>query len=373
MPAGSIETAPDCSDFLMGCLLMGTGGGGSFEEGEAALLQALADGLELGWVDADDIDDNTLTATVYGNGSIAPDDGTLDELLRSLHLGEPGSEDEAMLRAVTELGSYLGTEVGCLVPVELGAGNTPPPIVAAARLGISVVDGDYAGRASPEEMQSTPFLAGKASHPSVSVDLWGNVAVLASTVNPYMFERIGKMLAIAAILNPAVAATPLTGAEMKRIVVRGTLTRCLEIGRAVRRAREGGDDPVDAALEIAGGWRLFGGRVVGKEWEDRDGYMFGTIVIESSDRHELRVWFKNENHVTWLDGEPWVCSPDLVSLVDPSTSRAFTNTEVAEGDEVVAVAMPGLEICRRPEFLDVATGPRYYGFDIDYIPVEDLV
>ncbi len=373
MPAGRMETAQDCSDFLMGCLLMGTGGGGSFEEGEAALLRALADGLDLGWVDADDIDDGTLTATVYGNGSIAPDDGTLDELLRSLHLGQPGSEDDAMLRAVMELGSYLGSEIGCLVPVELGAGNTPPPIVAAARLGISVVDGDYAGRACPEEMQSTPFLAGKTSHPSVSVDPWGNVAILAETVNPYMFERIGKMLAVAAILNPAVAATPLTGAEMKPIVVPGTLTRCLEIGRAIRRAREIGEDPVDAALDVAGGWRLFAGRVVRKDWEDRDGYMFGTLAIESSDGHELKVWFKNENHVTWLDGEPWVCSPDLVTLAAPDTGKAFTSTEVVEGDEVVVVGMPGLDVCRNPEFLDVATGPRYYGYDIDYRPIETLI
>ena len=24
----------------------------------------------------------------------------------------------------------------------------------------------------------------------------------------------------------------------------------------------------------------------------------------------LRVWFKNENHVSWLDGKPYVASPD---------------------------------------------------------------
>ena len=372
MSSSTIATQEDCTDFVMGCLFMGTGGGGSFEEGEAALIQALEDGLDLGWIDAESVDDATLTATLYGNGSIAPDDGTLDELLRSLHLGRPGSEDDAMLRAVAELGSYLGAEIRCLVPVELGAGNTPPPIVAAARLGIDVVDGDYAGRACPEEMQSTPFLAGMTSHPSVSVDPWGNVVVLADAANPYMFERIGKMLAVAAILNPAVAATPLTGAEMKRVVVRGTLTRCLQIGRAIRQASEVGEDPVDAALSVAGGWRLFTGRVVSKAWEDRDGYMYGSVVIAGGDQ-ELEVWFKNENHVTWLNGEPWVCSPDLITLVDPRTGKAFTNTDVAEGNEVVVVGMPGLDVCRDSRFLDIATGPRYYGFDIDYRPIEDLI
>jgi hypothetical protein len=25
-------------------------------------------------------------------------------------------------------------------------------------------------------------------------------------------------------------------------------------------------------------------------------------------------WFKNENHILWLEGEPWMCSPDLQTL-----------------------------------------------------------
>jgi len=40
---------------------------------------------------------------------------------------------------------------------------------------------------------------------------------------------------------------------------------------------------------------------------------------------------------------------------------------------VVAVAMKGLEAFRTPFGLDEASGPRYFGFDIEYVPVEQLV
>ena len=143
-----------------------------------------------------------------------------------------------------------------------------------------------------------------------------------------------------------------------------------------RRAASSGADPVDSALEVAGGWRLFEGTVTGKNWEDTGGFMIGTLDIEGSGPsagHTLRAWFKNEIHVTWLDGEPWVCSPDLVTLVRPQTGVGYTNTEIDVGDTVTAVGMRGLDVMRRPRTLASATGPAYFGFDIAYVPIEELM
>jgi DUF917 family protein len=353
---------------------MATGGGGSVAWGMGMLKGALEDGLALQWVDADEIADEALTATPYGMGSIAPrSQETLDEIERVGLVDRLG--DRSMEEAVKELGMYLGKPIGCLVAAELGAGNTPAPLVTGARLGIPVVDGDYAGRAIPDEMQGTPYLYGKHSWPFASVDKWGNVAIVKYTVNPHMFERIGKMLAVAAYGSTTMAATPLPGHEMKQILVRGTLSQCLAIGRAMRQAREGEQDLIDAALATSGGWRLFEGVVTGKDWEDRGGYMYGTTHIQGTGEYlgqTLDVWFKNENHITWLDGDPWVCSPDLVTLAYRD-GEGTTNTLIKEGDEVVAVGMKGLEAFRTEFGLNEAAGPRYYGFDIDYVPIEELM
>ena len=42
-------------------------------------------------------------------------------------------------------------------------------------------------------------------------------------------------------------AVPLTAEQVSQIYIPGTLTECLELGRAVRVAREQGSDPVQAA------------------------------------------------------------------------------------------------------------------------------
>ncbi|MCL1597878.1 MAG: DUF917 domain-containing protein [Actinomycetia bacterium] len=375
VPNGRLETLRDCEDIVCGGLFMGTGGGGDVEWGMGMLLPALDEDLDLTWVDVDDIPDTASTATCFGMGSIAPMGSEVGEAIAKMHI-EDRFGDNSMAEAVKELGRYLGDPIGCLVAGELGAGNVPASIVTAARLGIPLVDGDYAGRAIPDEMQTMPYLEGKNSWPLASVDQWGNTVIVAYTVNPHMLERIGKMLAVAAFTGTTMASTVLPAPEMKEIVVRGTITKSLAIGRAIRAANESGDDPVDAALAVTGGWRLFEGTVVKKDWEDRDGYMFGTVEISGSGSYEgdvLRVWFKNENHVTWLNGEPWVCSPDLVTIAHRSTGEGTTSTEIAEGDHVVAVGMRGLEQQRTTDALDGATGPRYYGFDIDYVPIEQLM
>ena len=374
MPRGKLENLQDCEDLVRGCLFMGTGGGGSVKWGMGMLRQALAEGIPLSWVDLDDIPDDVWTVTPYGMGSIAPlTQETLDEIERVGLVDKFGHR--AMEEAVKELGTYLGSPIGCLVPAELGAGNTPAPIVTGARLGIPVVDGDYAGRAIPDEMQGTPFLYGKHSWPFASVDKWGNVAIVKYTVNPHMLERIGKMLAVAAYGGTTIAATPLIAREMKEILVPGTLSMSLALGRSMRQAREAGQDPIDAALAATGGWRLFEGVVTGKDWEDRGGYMYGTVHIRGTGDfrgHTLDVWFKNENHVSWLDGEPWVCSPDLVTLAYPD-GEGTTNTLIKEGDAIVAVGIKGLESFRTEFGLNQAAGPRYFGFDIDYLPIEELM
>jgi DUF917 family protein len=375
MPHGKLETLQDCEDFAQGCLFMGTGGGGGLEWGMGMLTEALADGIPLAWVDIDDIPDDVWSVTPFGMGTIAPiSQETLAEIDRSGVTDKLG--DNSMIEAVRELGEYLGKTIGCIVAAELGAGNTPAPLVTGARLGIPVVDGDYAGRAIPDEMQGTPFLYGKQSWPASSVDKWGNVSIIKSVANPYMFERAGKMLAVTAFGNTTMAATPLPAHEMKEILVRGTLTKSLALGRALRQARENGTDPIDAAVAATGGWRLFEGTVTGKEWEDRDGYMFGTTTIAGSGAYqgqELKVWFKNENHVSWLNGQPWVCSPDLVTLAYKASGQGTTNTLIKAGDEVVAVGIKGLEAFRTEFGLNQAAGPRYFGFDIDYVPIEQLM
>ena len=356
MPRGNLKTIEDCEDFIQGCLFLGTGGGGSEEMGMRILKKALEDGIDLGWVDADDIPNDAWSVNPCGTVDVMGDD--------------------ALIEAVKELENYLGRSFGCVVAFEPGAGNTPDALVVGGRLDIPVVDGDYAGRAVPEDIQSTTHLYGKHAWPFVAVDNWGNITISKNCANPLMGERLGKHLALAAFGGASTAITPISAREMKEVLVKGTLTKCLAIGRALRQALDSGADPVDAATKVVDGWRLFEGIVTGKDWEDRDGYMFGTTHLKGTGDYEgqtLDVWFKNENHVSWLNGEPWICSPDAVILAHKESGEGATNAAIKEGDELVAVGMKGLEAFRTEFGLNECTGPRYFGFDIDYVPIEKLV
>jgi DUF917 family protein len=375
VPRGSLKTIQDCEDFLQGCLVLGTGGGGSPETGMRVLSKALADGVSLGWVDADDIPDEVWSVNPCGTGSIAPiSDETLGQIEAMGLVDVMG--DDALIQAVRELENYLGVTFGCAVSFEPGASNTPDALVVGGRLGIPVVDGDYAGRAVPEDIQATTHLYGKHIWPFTAVDRWGNITIVKTCANPRIGERLGKHLALAAFGDASTAITPIPAREMKEVLVRGTLSKCLAMGRARRQALERGEDPIDAIVESANGWRLFEGVVASKDWEDRDGYMFGTTHVRGTGEYEgqkLDVWFKNENHVSWLNGEPWICSPDMVTFVRARTGEGITNTDIKQGDELVALGIKGLEAFRTEFGLNGCTGPRYFGFDIEYRPIEDLV
>ncbi|MBA7635078.1 hypothetical protein ES703_42678 [subsurface metagenome] len=181
------------------------------------------------------------------------------------------------------------------------------------------------------------------------------------------------MLSVAAYGGCSLASTLLTGKETKDIIIRDTLTYCLNLGKAVRKARERGGDPVQAIVDFTKGWLLFTGEIERKEWEDRDGYMWGTTYIKGTGNragHTFRYWFKNENHIGWLDEEPIITSPDMPIVVDIETGEGKINTFIEAGERVAVIGAKGPEVFRSEHGLSGA-GPRYYGFDIDYIPIEE--
>lgn len=373
MPRGRLANQQDGEDFICGSLFFGTGGGGDPERGRLFLNEALQAGLNIEWVDPSDILDEDWTCTAYGMGSIAPLSAETESNIQRMNLVDQLSY-RALDVAVQELALYAGVRMGVLVPAELGPSNTPAPLVTAARLGLKVVDGDYAGRAVPEEMQSTHSLFGQKSWPFTSVDRWGDITIVKEVCNPLMMERIGKMLSVAAYRGCAIASTLLRASDMKRSVVPGTLTRCLELGRAIRRACEANQDPIQAAVAFTNGWLLFEGEVTAKNWQDCDGYMIGTTHLQGTgiySGHRFEVWFKNENHISWLDQNPLVCSPDLLVIADQTTGEGITNTRLERGMKVSVVGVKGLEAFRTEAGL-AAAGPQHFGFTIDYQPIEVL-
>lgn len=369
----SLRTEEEVRDFVRGCVFMGTGGGGPPEVGLKFLLEDIKEGREIKWMSVSEIPDDAWTCAPYYMGSIAPLTSEARDKIKKMGLMEEKVE-RVLINAVRGLEEFDKIKIGGIVPIELGGINTPAPLDTATRMGIPIIDGDYAGRAVPEICQASPVIYNKKLCPIVSCDKWGNTVIIKDAINYDMAEALGKAVSTTAFVICGQCGLAMTGKEMKEVVIPGTLTQCFNIGKAIREAREKGDDPVNAAIKVIDGQLLFRGKVDKKEWEDKEGYMYGTHTmkgVDEFDGHTFKIWFKNENHISWLDDKVYVTSPDLIEVVEDKTAEPVTNTDLKEGD-MVAVVGKANERYRTERGLELM-GPKHFGFDIDYVSIEERV
>ena len=372
-----LRTEEEIKDFVRGCTFLGTGGGGHPEDGLKQLLDAYREGNKIKWCDVSELPDDAMTICAYGMGSIAPQTPENVEEMKSLGLVEEPVKDK-LVAAIEEMEKYTGKKIEIIAPLEIGGANTPTPVAAAARMGIKVVDGDYSGgRAIPEITQTTPHLNGESMIPLVSVDQWGNTCIIKKAVNNWVAEKIGKLISILAYGRLAGNATYLLQANvMKKLVVPGSLSKAFEIGKLIRTARESGKNPVEVVREFTSGWLLFKGKVSKRETEDREGYYWGINTIEGSDDFSgrtFKIFFKNENHISWLDDKPFVTSPDLICVVNYETGEPISNPSMEVEDKVAVLGVRANEVFKSKTAIE-ELGPKHFGYkDIKYTPIEKII
>lgn len=363
----------DIEDFVRGITFMGTGGGGRPELGIRRLKDVLNDGQPIQWVNVDDIDDEAWTCSVFGMGSIAPSKS--DKNIFGLN---KKVEVRPNVRVVKELEKIAGVKIEAVVPFELGGNNTSVAVNAAMKLGLKLPDGDYSGRAIPELTQALPVINGLSAVPLAICDEWGNVVHVMETPSNASAEGIGKMISIvtkSADMDAlcAHAAFLLRGKDMKKHIVRNTLTRAFRLGYKIRQAREKGIDPIEKVIKETEGKLLFKGKVQKRTYVSENGYMIGDTYIKGVKEfsgQKLKVWYKNENHIAWRDGKVVAMSPDLIEIVDMSSAEPITNTDLKEGNVVAVIGISNPLF--RTDLGIKMMGPRYFGFDYEYIPLEEL-
>ncbi len=373
----ALRTTQDCEDFVRGLTFLGTGGGGAPERGLQFLRERFARGETLGWQSIEDLPPDAWTATVAGLGGRPPKEGPPQPELAQLGLTAIKYENTLPI-ALQELAAYAGVKLGALVPGEIGAGNVPVPLVTANALGIPTIDGDYAGgRAIPELSQTIPEVMGKSLFPVVMVDRWGDISIVKAGAGAQMADRIGRMLAMAAYGGVAFACYLMQAREAQTMMAAGSLSQALQVGRALRAAHEQGGDPAASAAEQTQGWVLFKGEVVRTEIESKEAYMFGygTHHLRGLDGYAgrtMRIWYKNEYHVSWLDERPFVTSPDALAVIDLDTGEPHVNSSIAAGQRVAVLGRKAQPAHRTARGIE-ALGPRHFGFELDYVPIEKLM
>ena len=231
---------------------------------------------------------------------------------------------EQNLRVLDLLADFMGTDVRAIIRSE-AADATATALLIAAQRDIPILDAGITGRAVPEVQQSIPWINGTASIPTAIVTQWGDEIIIKSAVDEYRVEDIGRAIAVASGGEATITMTPMSGRALQQGVIEGNLTEAMEYGRAVRRAREDGQDPIAALLAVSGGYRLFQGVVTRSDVLGDRGFNWVDVELRGTERfqgHTYRVYVKNENLVGWLDGELDAMSPDYIYNLDPATGES---------------------------------------------------
>jgi hypothetical protein len=167
----------------------------------------------------------------------------------------------------------------------------------------------------------------------------------------------------------------MSGREVKQALVPYTLTKALYVGHAINQSVKMNKDPLATAAKACGGQTICRGILRNIETKNYDGYYWGTYsIIENGANNgkEYKIWFKNENHILWVDGVPKITSPNLITVINCETGVPVLNSDLEEDSIVGVVASPAHKDYLSEDTIKVF-GPRAFGFDFDYIPFDDIL
>lgn len=351
---------------ILGATIMGTGGGGDPKEGLAMLLADLKASRKVILSDPDEVDPESMVACAYFCGSIS---APSKRRTKARHMGiQPH-----MATALTTAEKMLGANVSCILPTELGGGNTALALHLASMLGVSALDADQCGRSAPELVQSSYQIHGVEPYPSTIADASGNIVVVERCATADEYEKIVRSLAVAAGGSVFVLDSAVKNERVKQLAITRTVTKAMRLGETVIEANKEGKNPASELLKASDGFELFTGRVSSFKLDERAGFLVGEMAFVGEGAwkgHGFRIWVKNENLVAWRDGKVIATCPDPITVVDQK-GYGVTNSELMKGLKVSIIGMKAEPIWRTEKGLELF-GPKHFGFRFDYKPIERL-
>jgi DUF917 family protein len=218
-----------------------------------------------------------------------------------------------------------------------------------------------------------PTLTGGSATPMAMADEKGNVTVINAVDNSWT-ERLARAVVVEMGGTALIGLYALSGDELKRSSVSGSLSLCSRIGLAVRSARERGNNPVQALVDLVGGVRLFEGAVSDVGRRTNGGFARAEITITGSSAdsgRECCVQSQNEHLIVLREGRVIASVPDIIVVMDSAEGMPVTTEAIRYGLRVVLVGIPCDPRWRTADGLAIV-GPRYFGYDVEYVPVEQM-
>jgi DUF917 family protein len=337
----------DMEALAVGAALMGGGGGGSTAAATVIAERALRLSGPLLVLEARELPPDSVAVPLGLIGSVT----VFEE--------KPAAGTEAV-RAIRALERYTGVRIGSVLAFEAAGVNALIPVIAAATLGLPLVDADGMGRAFPQLDQTVFTLHNLPVSPMVLADEKETVELLDG-VDPSLAEHLARSSVVAMGGWALLAFAPQRAPDLVTCAIPGTIGKALALGRDLRR----GD--LRSIFAHHGGCRLFRGRVVEVERHPHGSFGGGSAVLQHREDHQrfARLEFQNENLLLIEDGDVRASVPDMICLLHPGHGLPLTSEDLRFGLELEAVALPCAPAWRTPAGLDLV-GPRAFGYDVPY-------
>jgi DUF917 family protein len=353
-----ISKLDEAKDLVIGASFLATGGGGNPDQGLKYMNEALKNN-NIKVVSIDELPKDTIVATPYFVGSVSSK--------------EREFKTDIMLQSVKELESIIGKNIGALAASEIGGGNTPIVFYVASKLNLPVVDGDFIGRAAPELEQSTANLFGYSLYPSVVSTNDGDIILVKRYADTRHYEYIARQVSIIGENSAFVIDTPLTVSQASNALVKGSISLSISIGKVINNPEKHGS-VLDDIIRIIDGFKIARGVVKEVNLEEKEGFLVGEVTIEGEIKNKkaiIKDWIKNEHIFLRINDKPAVFPPDLIVFTN-NNGIPVLNYELKEGIEVNLIASKAPKIWRSERGLEIF-GPKHFGFNYDYVPVEELI
>jgi hypothetical protein len=358
----------DLDDILAGACILGSGGGGPLVLGQELVKDVVKLGVPPLRALKDVGDRDTAAVSAAAGSPTAAATGAFPY--------------EVATNAFRALEAQRGAPFACVLPGELGAGNSFIPMLVAAQCKLPLVDAAGARRAMTTLQEATYAAAGLPTAPVFLADQDTTISFSASTAA--QSDQVMRAVMSSGTFPDfaGIAFWAMDGKTMKKkgVAIPDTLTYALGLGQALRKARAKGHDPVEAVCAYLRGRELFRGKITATAETPGGGFDVGrTTLTSDGGKTTCTVYNQNENLIAWRSDRsaPLGMGPDLLCWLT-ADGQPFSNAtpdveKYATGKEVVLVGAPSVAQSRVPSIIGAYLSlllPMGYGGG--YVPIEDL-
>jgi len=250
--------------------------------------------------------------------------------------------------------------------------NVAFSIHVSLMLNLPLIDCDCAGRGLIDYIHSIYFAKNKTLNPTLILGPDGECTYLHPMTSPLQLSKLCRRYSCT---SPIVVVGSFSRSRnLCRNYICGTISKAIKIGRELRKLRRRVNNDLRSMLRLIKGFMLFKGIVEECYLEKIDGSIIGLVKINGLDSWSglrMLIYVRDGTIIAFRDnGRPLGMVPDIVTLLsDDYLPIMYDNSLTRCKVYVIGIRAP--DEWRTRAGLSILN-PRYFGIDIDYIPIELL-